>query len=61
MNEERKKKMKEEFDKLSPIAQKALLDTLKEMMKPEKLKEMGKDIEEGKQFLINNFSKQKGN
>jgi len=61
VNEERKKKMKEEFDKLSPIAQKALLDTLKEMMKPEKLKEMGKDIEEGKQFLINNFSKQKGN
>jgi serine/threonine-protein kinase RIO1 len=57
MMEERKKKMKEEFNKLSPITQKALLDTLKEMIKPEKLKEMGKDLEDGKKFIINNFGK----
>lgn len=47
-----KKKMKAEFDKLSPMAKGLLLETLREMRKPEKVKEICEGLERGKTIIL---------
>lgn len=47
-----KENLKKEFDKLSPLAKKLLIETLQEMRKPEKLAEIGKGLEAGKEMIL---------
>jgi hypothetical protein len=51
------KKLKAEFEKLDPLGKKALLETLQEMRKPEKLAEIGEGLERGKKMILSLLKK----